>query len=129
MQYFCNKEISGGIAIINNLVTEVLSDIEPIILDEDIFFDIRLILNELLINCHEHGNKSDCKKKIRLEMKIDNDIVQIKVADEGKGVFKRNMYDVSECKETGRGLMLVEALSDKVSYENNIVKCSIMMTP
>lgn len=129
MGYSCNKEIFGGIDIINSIVSEILYDIQPVINDEDVYFDVRLILNELLINCHEHGNKNDIRKKIKINLKVDNKDVVIKVQDEGDGIKDRRLYDPNEFKENGRGLMLVEALADKVSYNKNIIECMIEMTP
>lgn len=129
MGYSCNKEIFGGIDIINSIVSEILHDIQPVIKDDDIYFDVRLILNELLINCHEHGNKSDIRKKINIYLKIDKKDVIIKVKDEGDGVKDRRLYNPEECRSDGRGLILVEALADKVSYNKNIIECMIELTP
>lgn len=128
MQYSYKKEISGGMEKINILVSKILKDIRPIIKDEHAFFDSRLVLNELLINCHKHGNKNDDDKKILLEFNIDDDIVNIKVKDEGSGIKSKNEYRVKDYLPNGRGLILVEALADNVEYEKNVIKCSISIS-
>lgn len=127
MEYFCSKEVFGSIKIINRIVAEILSDIGPLINDDDTYFDVRLILNELLINCHEHGNQRDCNKKIKLELAIHDNTISIKVQDEGKGVKKRSIYQPQDCKSNGRGLLIVESLTDKIRYDHNKVECIIFI--
>ncbi|MFM1514755.1 ATP-binding protein [Helcococcus ovis] len=126
MEYFFYKEFCGGIKNINKLVDKILKDVTPI-LNEDLLFDIRLILNELLINCHEHGNKYDEKKCIELEFMINDKTIYFSVRDEGKGITDRKTYENSECKCHGRGLILVESLVDDIKFEKNKVKCFIKL--
>lgn len=126
MKYFFNKEFCGGIKNINTLVDKILKDVSPIV-NEDLLFDIRLILNELLINCHEHGNKLDEEKSIGLEFNIDDKTIYFSVSDEGNGIINRKIYENSECKCHGRGLILVESLVDEIELEENKVKCIIKL--
>ncbi len=71
-----------------------------------------------------HGNSQDVSKLVSVRVLINNRCIIIEVADEGKGVNyihkELGEYDFSE---SGRGLMLVEGLSDKFSVEGNRVTC------
>ncbi|MFM1525207.1 MULTISPECIES: ATP-binding protein [Helcococcus] len=126
MEYFLNKEFCGGIKNINTLVDKILKDVTPI-LNEDLIFDVRLILNELLINCHEHGNKFDDEKSIKLVFEVNDESIYFSVADQGQGITGRKIYENSECKCHGRGLILVESLVDDIKFEENKVNCFIKL--
>ena len=128
MQYIYDHKISSDLNIINSAIKNILLDTRRM-LDEDLFFDFRLVLNELLINCYEHGNKCDCDKKILLKLKIDNKEIKILVQDEGSGVACRRKYNAEEKRPDGRGLIIVESLVDDINYDNNKIRCKIKLTP
>lgn len=128
MQYIYDDIILSDLNLINSAIKNILLDTRRM-LDEDLFFDFRLVLNELLINCYEHGNKCDCYKKILLKLKIDNKEISILVQDEGSGVTCRRRYNVEEKRPDGRGLIIVESLVDDINYENNKIKCKMKLTP
>lgn len=125
MKYQYQDTIVGDLNIINNIVLNIIKDIRNIINNEDLCFDLRLILNELLINSHEHGNQRDCKKCIKLSMLMDDTKIKIEVVDEGKG-FVRQTYNPKSTSEHGRGLVIVESLVDKLIIEKNKIKCKIL---
>lgn len=128
MQFMYNNQIYGDIAALNKVVSSILLETNKI-LDEDLQFDLRLILNELLINCHKHGNRGDCDKAIILYLAIDRRQVDIRVQDEGNGVGQRGDYNVNDLNPNGRGLLLIEGLVDEIKYENNKIRCMIRRTP
>ncbi len=127
MQYIYNRIIYGDTKLITNVVLGIVKDIRPIV-DEELCFDIRLILSELLINCHEHGNKYDKNKCIKLNISIDRNSVNIEVEDEGEGIKNFKKYDVKERRPDGRGLLIVKSLVDKIVIDKNMVKCNINLT-
>lgn len=128
MGYIYDDIISSDLSIINSAIKNILLDTRCM-LDEDLFFDLRLVLNELLINCYEHGNKCECSKKILLKLKIDNKEINILVKDEGEGIACRKKYDVREKRPDGRGLIIVESLVDDIDYDKNKIRCKIKLTP
>lgn len=125
MLYRYDNEIFGDMILINEVVKNILKDIKPIINDEDLCFDVRLILSELLINCHEHGNKYDTEKCIKLLLSIDFDNIHIEVKDEGIGFNNTEKYNIHDFKSSGRGLMIVKSLVDKLEIYKNNVRCDI----
>lgn len=127
MRYIYDNIIFGDLNTIDNIVRNILCDITPL-LNEDLCFDIRLVLSELLINSHQHGNCYDCDKSIQLRIDLGEDCIDIFIKDEGTGqIIKRDCKKHRE-KSNGRGLVIVEALVDVMTIENNIIKCKIYLT-
>ena len=114
------KNIKSDINIMNDIVSDILLSIDKEIGDDDMF-NIRLILSELIINGIKHGNKNDIEKNIFISLFIDDKWVEISVSDEGEGfIYTKNIDPFAYC-ESGRGLLLVEGLSDMfIVCKNNI---------
>lgn len=100
---------------------------EGICTKQDTLFEIKVILNELIQNAMCHGNKNDDVKSVKLNVKIEGDNICIVVEDEGEGYnFKQLLSsikndkpvgcDVCDLKESGRGMVLVTSLSEKISF-------------
>ena len=123
MHYAVERKVNSDIKCGKKLIEEILRNIEGLI-EPDAFLNTKLILNELMINSVIHGNCGDLNKKINMKVYINKSRIIIEVSDEGSGVcFERKNcgeYDYLEC---GRGLMLVEGLSDKLNVDGNTVTC------
>ena len=101
-------------------IKKVLNKVESVIQDKDIMFDLKLILNELIINSVIHGNQCNCNKSVNLFLEIAENTIRIEVVDEGEGIdFDISSYDSKELKCCGRGLVIVDGLSDEVYIDNN----------
>lgn len=123
MIYQANITISSNLLEIKNVVEDLLTSIKDIIKEENLLFDMKLILNELIINSAVHGNTLDENKKINLNLEIDENVIKIEVEDEGEGfVYDKNKYDPLALTSNGRGLVIVDGLSDKLSINNNRVE-------
>lgn len=92
-------------------------------MDEEIIFDLKVIINEILINAIMHGNNEDAAKTVKIDAGLtENDSLFLIIEDEGLG------YDYSEiCRghaayvtdpfemvESGRGMKIVKGLCEKV---------------
>lgn len=110
MIYFC-KKIKSDTYNLKYFIAEALRSISELVNDEDELFDIKLILNELLVNGIIHGNNSDINKDVELSICVKEDCLNIVVRDEGKGVDRVNR-DPKELRCNGRGLLIVESLAD-----------------
>lgn len=114
--------LCSDLRIIKNFVDEILNKINPIVEDEETMFDIRLILNELIVNGIMHGNECINSKCVKLLIEIKERRLKIQVEDEGKGVnFDIMSYDPDELNTYGRGLVLVNGLSDEFYIQKNKV--------
>lgn len=114
------KNIKSDINIINDVVAEIIFSIDKKI-GEDNLFNVKLILSELIINSIKHGNNNDREKNIFISLFIEDKWIEISVSDEGKGfAYSRNLDPCTYC-ESGRGLLLVEGLSDMFIVCENII--------
>lgn len=108
-------------------ITEVLNILEGI-LNEDDYFNTRLILNELVINGVCHGNKFEENKYVELCLYFHENFIEIQVKDQGIGIdFSPCSYEANRdnilYKDCGRGLHIVEHLTRDLNIQNNEVYC------
>lgn len=112
--------INSDLKLIKNFVEEILNKLNRIIDNGDTMFDLRLILNELVINGVFHGNECIETKCVNLTLEIKNGQIRIEVKDEGGGIdYDFTTYDPLDLKCSGRGLVLVHGLSDELIVKNN----------
>lgn len=117
------RKIQSNISEVKYVVEDILLCIQEA-LSDNTFFNTRLILNELIINGVKHGNHEDFNKILNIDVFINNMCIIIEVSDEGLGIkYNHKSYGHYDFKDSGRGLMLVEGLSDEFAVEGNRVKC------
>lgn len=107
------KKIKSDTYNLKKFIAEALNSLSDVVIDDEELFDIKLILNELLVNGIIHGNKGDVNKSVELFMCIEDGCLNIVVRDEGKGVH-RTYRDPKELRCSGRGLLIVESLADDI---------------
>lgn len=118
--YSFNGSVNSDLKSVKAFLSNIIERLETYIKDEEMFFDIRLILNELIVNGAIHGNKKSLDKKVFVSMTIDEKNITIHVRDEGEGIdYDFSSYNVDEMKCCGRGLVLVEALTDDLILKKN----------
>ena len=123
MNYKIERKIQSDINKVKYVVEDILLSIEEVLTD-NIFFNTKLILNELIINGVKHGNLEDASKVLYISVFINSRCIIIEVADEGLGVkYNHKSFGQYDFSDTGRGLMLVEGLSDKFVVDGNTVTC------
>jgi serine/threonine-protein kinase RsbW len=107
---------------VNKILSFILECHGP--LKENVLFDIKVILNELLQNAIRHGNNEDSSKQVKIKVGIDNSFVFFIIEDEGKGFDinccgqKEELMDICEMKENGRGILIVKNLCESVKYNS-----------
>ncbi len=120
--YRFNGSVYSDLSLIKGFLDSAMRDLNPYIADQEKLFDIKVILNELVINGAIHGNQEDLRKKVYLNLLIKDDFLKIIVSDEGRGVsHDTSSYDCGEKKCNGRGLVIVEALTDQLILNHNEV--------
>lgn len=120
--------------LINSDALEVCREVKTILsrlvtisgIDADQQFDIRVILSELLQNAIRHGNAMDSRKKVRVDVWLqDNRVLLISVADQGQGfdvqhIIGRRTKSIGSnslsMDESGRGLLIVQNLCDDIQF-------------
>ena len=106
--------------LLDVVVTEILKETD---FTEDIQEQINLAVIEAGTNAIKHGNKEDPNKKATLQFTIADDKLAILIKDEGVGFTRKEVADPLDpenlLKSSGRGLFLMEACMDSVTYEAN----------
>ncbi|MBC7088564.1 MAG: ATP-binding protein [Tissierellales bacterium] len=120
MNYIYKSAVCSDLEYIKSFIDRTVKTLNCIISNKDILFDIKVILNELIVNGALHGNECMKEKCVNLTIKVDNDMLTIEVEDEGSGIiYNFDEYNPSDFKSWGRGLVLVKGLSDEFRVENN----------
>ncbi len=118
--YSFSGSVKSDLDSVKIFLKTILEKLTEYIDDEDLFFDIRLILNELIVNGAIHGNCENINKLVFLTLILDQEGIKINVKDEGCGInHEIDSYDVEDMKCSGRGLILVEALTDSLILDRN----------
>ena len=113
-------KLSSELQLVPGFISGIIDKIKALPLQENDFFNIRLSIEEALINAIKHGNKnrSDLSVEIAVEAKDDALIVEIK--DQGKGFDFEHLDDPTRPqnleKLSGRGIFLIRTLMDTVEF-------------
>lgn len=89
--------------------------------DSQCAFAIKLALEEAMINAIKHGNHLDPAKDIRVRYRVTPRETEITIEDQGPGFDRQCIPDptadenIEKC--SGRGILLIEAYMNDVSYE------------
>ena len=106
--------------LLDVVITEVLNNLD---FAEDIQEQINLAAIEAGTNAIKHGNKENPSKKATMQFLLDEDKLTIVIEDEGEGFTRKEVADPLDpenlLKSSGRGLFLMEACMDAVTYEAN----------
>ena len=106
--------------LLDVVVTEILKETG---FAEDIQEQINLAVIEAGTNAIKHGNKENPTKKATLEFTLAADKLMIVIQDEGDGFTRKEVADPLDpenlLKSSGRGLFLMEACMDSVTYQAN----------
>lgn len=114
--------VPSDLDIVRDFLSSATNHLWEYIYDEDLRFDLRLILDELVVNGVLHGNQGNRNKFVSLDIGLMVDCIEIRVRDEGKGIcFDPKKYCLNDSKCSGRGLVLVKALSDELLFDENEV--------
>ncbi len=120
--------IKADTTSINPAVNNILLYIcERTALAEDMIFDVKVILHELILNAVIHGNKRNSSKKVHIKVRLKGQHqMYIIIEDEGDGTawgigrFGREvssdneMFDIFNLSESGRGLKIVSSLCNSI---------------
>lgn len=104
-------------------------------IDDETVFDLKVIINEVLINAILHGNNDDSNKCVKIDAGLTgNGSVVFIIEDEGLGYNfseicskqKTNLKDPIDLIESGRGMILVKGLCEEVKVNKKGNKVTII---
>lgn len=84
---------------------------------EKLAYELNLVLTEAMANTIQHANVGDPGKEVHIEISIGEGRLTIRVYDHGQG-FDIRQYALPShpLDEHGRGIYLIHALMDEVTY-------------
>ncbi|MEP1034056.1 ATP-binding protein [Ekhidna sp.] len=92
-------------------------------LNDDIYGNIMIAVTESVNNAIVHGNQSDSKKNVHLQLALEESLIKFTVEDEGSGFDYTNLADPTLpenlSKPGGRGIFLMKNLCDEVSFKKD----------
>ncbi|NLH96982.1 MAG: ATP-binding protein [Clostridiaceae bacterium] len=132
-----SSTISSELSNVRLVVEELISCLKRNCgeLCEEVLFDFRVILNEVLVNAILHGNHGDESKRVKIDAgTTEKGDVFLIIEDEGSGYdfesvckkHKTAVTDLEDMIESGRGIMIVKSLCDKVKVNRKGNKIIIL---
>jgi serine/threonine-protein kinase RsbW len=92
-------------------------------INDDIYGNIMISVTECISNAIIHGNGSNPKKLVKLELRFLEDQIKFIIEDEGNGFEPNELQDPTSPENIsnygGRGVFIMKHLSDEVSFEDN----------
>ena len=112
--------VPSDLSEVQRVSLEALSFLKPLALGEAVLFDIRLCLDEALVNAMKYGNQLKKELKVRLSIEYDQNKISLWVEDQGAGFDPKKIKNCTEggnvLRGHGRGLHLIHQLMDEVRY-------------
>ena len=110
-----------SIEVVENLIAKVKEEYG---INDDNYNQIWIVLNEAVTNAIKHGNKYDLSKKVSLTVESkDERYICFTVKDEGNGFDPNKVPDPTAAESiaepNGRGVFLINKLSDTVKFSDN----------
>jgi serine/threonine-protein kinase RsbW len=134
-----NCKIPGNINNVRNVVKNVINYLQDFYgpIDDCTQFEIKVILNELVLNAVKHGVKEDDNKHVEVTASITRDnCALLVIEDEGDGYDYRCLLNcicpqhetgnIFDAKETGRGILIVKNLCDNMTFNKKGNKITVL---
>jgi serine/threonine-protein kinase RsbW len=110
------SDLSLTSQVVEPLLARLNADQWP---DRDVF-GVHLAIEEALVNAIKHGNQEDASKRVHVYFRVNDQSVQIEIADEGPGFDPTAVPDPTTADHVdmpnGRGIMLMRSFMSHVHY-------------
>lgn len=110
-------EVGSDINLLAGVREQVSGWIAPLGFPESGLFDVKVALGEALANAVRHGQPAHGKSTVEVSVSAYQDRVSIEVADHGVGFDGTHRSDDDLYAPSGRGIMFMRALMDRVEFE------------
>jgi serine/threonine-protein kinase RsbW len=122
--------IPSNLSQVQKTSQKVLAFLKSAPLSKTCAFDIRLSLEEALINAMKYGHGLKKELKVALTVELGPKSVRITLEDQGKGFNPKRLVDCTQksrlLKNCGRGIYLIYHLMDEVQYNSKGNRISMM---
>ncbi len=112
--------IPSDIKHIRKISTRMVNSLLQRNIDKSVIFDVRLSVEEAILNAIEHGNRRDASLAVDVFFEIDDEKIEITIEDKGKGFSHSALPDPTTdeniLRAHGRGVYLINKLMDDIRY-------------
>jgi serine/threonine-protein kinase RsbW len=107
----------GNLRLVEKAIDELSLELD---LSDEIYGNVLVATMEATNNAIIHGNNSDPDKIVKIEMLLDKKELSVHIEDQGQGFDYSTVPDPTAPenleKINGRGIFLMERLSDEILY-------------
>jgi serine/threonine-protein kinase RsbW len=108
----------GNLRLVEKAIDELSTELN---LSDEIYGNVMVATMEATNNAIIHGNNSDPKKNVKIQIQLEEKELKVHVEDQGIGFDYANVPDPTSPenleKINGRGIFLMEHLSDEIIYQ------------
>ena len=108
-----------NLRLVEKLIDELQFELD---LSDESFGNVLVATMEATNNAIVHGNKSDPSKLVSLHIEKEEDELVVKLTDQGEGFDPKAIPDPTAPenieKINGRGIFLMERLSDEINFSD-----------
>jgi len=119
-EVYLNYSVKSDLKLVQPTVAEIIGKLKRRVKKETLLTDLRLCLEEALINAIKHGNQQKRELEVNIEVKQRGRRVEFRVSDKGKGFDTTNIPDPTEKnnlqRPSGRGIFLIKKIMDEVRF-------------
>jgi len=106
------------------LVERLIEDVCQVYgVNEDCYGNMLIAVTEAVNNAIHHGNQDDPEKVVKIGFESENSKLVFSITDEGAGFDYLTLPDPTDPanldKISGRGVFLMQNLSDSIQFEQN----------
>ncbi|RLE04676.1 MAG: ATP-binding protein [Bacteroidetes bacterium] len=110
----------GSLRLVEKAIDELSMELD---MSDEVYGNVLVATMEATNNAIIHGNNSDPNKNVKIEMLMDRKELMVHIEDQGNGFDYATVPDPTAPenleKINGRGIFLMERLSDEILYLEN----------
>ena len=110
----------GSLRLVEKAIDEISLELD---LSDEVYGNVLVATMEATNNAIIHGNNSDPQKSVKIEMMMEHKELMVHIEDQGRGFDYATVPDPTAPenleKINGRGIFLMERLSDEILYLEN----------
>lgn len=108
---------TNNLRVVENIIDEITNEYG---INQESYGKILISTLEAVNNAIIHGNKSEIKKYVNIEIELKDKILEVSIADEGKGFKPLEIPDPTMPENieavNGRGVFLMSKLADEIEF-------------
>lgn len=117
------ETIPSRLELAPDLISSLVERLYHLPLDEYLVFNIKLALQEAVINAIEHGNKKQGDLCVKVDIQANGQRLKIEVTDQGEGFDYKAIPNPTNPenieKLRGRGLFLIQNVMDEIEFADS----------